>query len=314
VASSGRNQMKKSSIKVPVILGPTAIGKSAIALQIAEKLQWEILSCDSRQVYRKMDIGTAKPSKSQLESITHWLVDILDPSESYSAFGFTEEALQIIRNRAACGKTVLICGGTGLYFKCLSEGIAAPVDSDPLIREKLMKEAQIDGISVLYNQLRIKDPDSAAKIHPNDLQRIVRALTVYYQTGIPFSEIRREKKGIEELEFKVVKLTCDRQWLYERINNRVIEMINNGLLDEFMELIKQGYHEKSPGLQCVGYKELFDHYYGRCTIAEAIALIQQNSRRYAKRQITWFTHQVTGTIFDASERWEVIRDHFLGEL
>lgn len=314
MASSDRNQMKKSSIKVPVILGPTAVGKSAMALEIAEKLQWEILSCDSRQVYRKMDIGTAKPSRSQQERVTHWLVDILDPSESYSAFGFAKEALQIIRERAACGKTVLICGGTGLYFKCLSEGLSAPVDSDPLIREKLMMEAQSDGVSSLYNQLQAKDPDSAARIHPNDLQRIVRALTVYYQTGMPFSEIRREKKAAEDLEFKVVKLTCDRQWLYERINNRVIEMINNGLWDEFLGLIKQGYHEKSPGLQCVGYKELFAHYYGKCSIAEAIAFIQQNSRRYAKRQITWFTHQVNGTIFDTSESWAVIRDHFLREL
>ncbi len=314
MASSDRNQMKKSSIKVPVILGPTAIGKSAVALEIAEKLHWEILSCDSRQVYRKMNIGTAKPSLSQLGKVPHWLIDILDPSESYSAIGFTKEALQIIRNRAACGKTVLICGGTGLYFKCLSEGIAAPVDSDLLIREKLMKEAQCDGVSALYSQLRIKDPDSAEKIHPNDLQRILRALTVYYQTGIPFSEIRREKKAVEDLEFKVVKLTGDRQWLYERINNRVVEMIADGLWDEFLELIKQGYHEKSPGLQCVGYKELFAHYKGKCSISETIALIQQNSRRYAKRQNTWFTHQVSGTIFDASVSCAVIRDHFLREL
>lgn len=306
--------MKKSSIKVPVILGPTAIGKSALALEIAEKLHWEILSCDSRQVYRKMDIGTAKPSPSQLARVPHWLIDILDPSESFSAFGFTKKALNIIRDRAACGKTVLICGGTGLYFKCLSEGIAAPVDSDPLIREKLIKEAQGDGVSALYNQLRTKDPDSAAKIHPNDLQRIVRALTVYYQTGTPFSKITREKKGTEDLEFKVVKLTCDRQWLYDRINSRVIQMINNGLWDEFLGLIKQGYHEKSPGLQCVGYKELFVHYKGRCSISEAIALVQQNSRRYAKRQNTWFTHQVSGTIFDTSVSCAVIRDHFLGEL
>lgn len=314
LASSDRNQMKKGKIKVPVILGPTAIGKSAVALEIAEKLQWEILSCDSRQVYRKMNIGTAKPSPSQLAKVTHWLVDILDPGESFSAFGFTKEALQIIKNRAACGKTVLICGGTGLYFKCLSEGIAAPVDSDPIIREKLIKEAQNEGVSALYNKLLINDPDSAAKIHPNDLQRIVRALTVYYQTGIPFSKIRREKSAAEDLEFKVVKLTCDRQWLYERINNRVIEMINNGLWDEFLGLIRQGYDEKSPGLQCVGYKELFAHYNGSCSISDAIALIQQNSRRYAKRQITWFTHQVHGTIFDASVSWAVIKDHFLSEL
>jgi len=314
VASSDRNQMKKRSIKVPVILGPTAIGKSAMALEIAEKLQWEILSCDSRQVYRKMNIGTAKPSPSQLARVPHWLIDTLDPSESYSAFGFTKDALQIIRSRAASGKTVMICGGTGLYFKCLSEGIVAPVDSDPLVREKLMKEAQNDGVSALYNQLMINDPDSAAKIHANDLQRIVRALTVFYQTGIPFSKIRREKKRAEDLEFKVVKLTCDRQWLYERINNRVIEMFDNGLWDEFLGLIKQGYHEKSPGLQCVGYKELFAHYKGKCSISEAIALIQQNSRRYAKRQNTWFTHQVPGTIFDVSVSCAAIIEHFLSEL
>lgn len=297
-----------------MILGPTAVGKSAIALEIAEKLNWEILSCDSRQVYRKMNIGTAKPAPCQMERVRHWLIDILDPSESYSAFGFTEDALRIIRDRAACGKTVLICGGTGLYFKCLSEGITAPLDSDLVIREKLMSDAQNQGVSFLYNQLCEKDPDSASRIHPNDLQRIVRALTVFLQTGIPFSKMRTVKKVADDLEFKVVKLTCERNMLYERINNRVMEMINDGLWEEFHQLVAQGYHERSAGLQCVGYKELFSCFKGESSLSEAVALIQRNSRRYAKRQITWFTHQVSGTEFDAFVGYEVLIDHFLGEL
>lgn len=305
--------MFKSPIKVPVILGPTAVGKSAMALQIAEQMNWDILSCDSRQVYQKMDIGTAKPSACQLARVPHWLINVLDPSQSYSSFGFAQDAAEIIRNRAASGKTVLICGGTGLYFKCLSEEMEAPVNSDPEIRDKLMREAESCGTMVLYNQLCGNDPDSAAKIHPNDLQRIVRALTVYYQTGIPFSKIRSRKKSAGDIEFIVVKLFCDRGLLYERINNRVLEMVNSGLLYEFCELIKQGYNEKSPGLQCVGYKELFDFYNNKNTISQSVALIQQNSRRYAKKQITWFTHQVVGTIFDASVGYEIVRDHFLSE-
>lgn len=307
--------MINTQIKVPVILGPTAVGKTALSLKLAEQLGWEILSCDSRQVYKKMNIGTAKPDRNQLNKIQHWLIDIIDPDETYSAFRFAEEAEEIIRKRAAAGKTVLICGGTGLYFRSLSEGPGIQVQSDPLVREQLMKRAEVAGSLELYNELKSKDPESSVRIHPNDLQRIVRALAVYYQTGVPYSEAAgRGKKVSNDIEYEVVKIFDDRDTLYQRINKRVQEMIDNGLWGEFLELLKNGYNQKSPGLQCVGYQELFAHYRKECTMQQSIELIQRNSRRYAKRQITWFSHQVHGTVFEAHVDYSIIRDYFLSRI
>lgn len=301
--------MEETKIKIPVLLGPTATGKTELAVQLASEYGWEIISCDSRQIYRKMDIGTAKPTSEQFQKVKHWLIDIIDPSEPYSAYRFAEDSLRIIREKAFVSKTVLICGGTGMYFKILSEGMGVQVDSDPHIRDELMERGRVEGSASLHEELKIKDPESACKLHPNDLQRIVRALTVYYQAGDKISSL---KKGCapEGVEFEIVKLVDDRDRLYKRINDRVERMVRNGLLEEFQKLIDYGYDQLSPGMQCVGYKELFSVQRGECTLDTAIGTIQRNTRRYAKRQITWFTHQTGGENINSNDCYGKLKDCF----
>lgn len=241
-----------------------------------------------------MDIGTAKPSREIIASVKHWLIDCLDPSELYSVYHFANDAASIIQKLHSEGKTGLLCGGTGLYLRGLMEGIGIQEESDPALKEMLIKRAQHEGSITLHNELFEKDPVSAQKIHPNDLQRIIRALLVFYQTGVPFSSLRQVIKKTNNFEYVIVKFTMERDLLYNRINSRVDEMVKAGLYDEFEELCRRGYHEKSPGLQCVGYRELFPVTRNDSSIKDAIELIKQNTRRFAKRQVTWFSHQTPG--------------------
>jgi tRNA dimethylallyltransferase len=279
---------RKPRIIVPVLLGPTASGKTAIALPIAQSAGWEIISCDSRQVYRYMDIGTAKPLREERGRVRHWLIDVLDPSEQYSAAAFTQDALNVIRTRAKKGMVTLVCGGTGLYFESLRRGIGPQVASDPEIRETITKRAAEKGSAALHKELREKDPEAAASIHPNNVQRVVRALAVYSQTGQRISELKRLAAPPADIDFIVVALMPPRAALYERINARVEAMLDRGLWEEFTALRGRGYDERSPGLRCVGYQELFAVEQGVMSINEAAEKIKRNSRRYAKRQITWF--------------------------
>ena len=312
-ASTSPLLYRKSPIPVAVILGPTAVGKSAVAFRIAQEMGWDILSCDSRQIYRLMDIGTAKPSWEERKCVRHWMIDILNPSEEYSAGRFAREAESIIRNEAVNGKPLILCGGTGLYFRALSEGYNDRPQSDPAIRDKLMRRSQKDGVEALYKELMVVDPFSAQGIHKNDLQRIVRALALFHQTGKPPSLFSTQLKPPAGIRFIVVKMTMPRSELYERINRRVQNMIDEGLWDEFLQLRSASFGRFDPGMQTVGYKELFSVENGENSLETAIAQIQQNTRRYAKRQFTWFNNQVKGTTFNASTDWKVIRDFFLQE-
>jgi tRNA dimethylallyltransferase len=275
-------------IKVPVLLGPTASGKTAAALLIAESAGWEIISCDSRQIYRFMDIGTAKPDREELGRVRHWLIDILDPAEQYSAAAFAGDALNVIRTRAAEGKVTLVCGGTGLYFESLRKGLGPQAASDPLVRDALAQRAAEEGSAALHRELCEKDPEAAGAIHANNVQRVVRALAVWYQTGKTISALKRLAVPPEDMEFTVAVLMPERDSLYERINSRVDEMARRGLWEEFIALRERGYDERTPGLRCVGYQELFAVERGTTSMKDAVAMIKQNSRRYAKRQITWF--------------------------
>jgi tRNA dimethylallyltransferase len=241
-----------------------------------------------------MDIGTAKPTIEQLNSVKHWLVNIREPRDLYSAFDFANEALSIIQNRAAQGQGVIICGGTGLYFKALSEGFSTNVETDPDLKSELMEQGKKHGVKSLHEELKTVDLDAAMTIHENDLQRIVRALAVYHQTGVPFSKSRSKGNAPAGIEFRTIKLIMDRTLLYERINNRVDTMIASGLADECRGLLESGISTDAPGMQCVGYREWVTFFDGFRTLPETIEEIKQNSRRYAKRQSTWFSHQVTG--------------------
>ena len=245
-----------------------------------------------------MDIGTAKPRKEERERIRHWLVDILDPAEQYSAAAFVQDALSVIRSRAEKGITSLLCGGTGLYFESLRRGIGPQVASDPLIRDALTRRAAAQGSAALYRELGEKDPEAAAMIHANNVQRIVRALTVYYQTGKKISELKRLAVPPGDIDFTVVVLMPPRPMLYERINRRTDEMMRQGLLEEFTALRERGFDERTPGLQCVGYQELFAVERGELSLKEAAEKIKQNSRQYAKRQITWFRKHNSGSLLD----------------
>lgn len=281
-------------IVVPVLLGPTAVGKSWYAFELARRNGWEIISCDSRQIYRCMDIGTAKPTIEQLNNVKHWLVNIREPRDLYSAFDFANEALSIIQNRASQGQGVIICGGTGLYFKALSEGFSTNVETDPNLKNELMERGKKLGVKSLHEELAAVDPDAATAIHENDLQRVVRALAVHHQTGVPFSKSRSRGNAPAGIEFRTIKLTMDRTLLYKRINERVDAMITSGLVDECRCLLESGISTDAPGMQCVGYREWIGFFNGLHTLPDTIEEIKQNSRRYAKRQSTWFSHQVTG--------------------
>jgi tRNA dimethylallyltransferase len=290
-------------IIVPVILGPTAVGKTGFALRVAAEFGYEIISCDSRQIYRRMDIGTAKPSLEERGRVKPHLIDILDPSDPYSAFAFAEDALRVIREPRGFGKKKLICGGTGLYLHILRNG-GAPLDgADIGLRGRLQEEAAEFGAAALHERLKAADPAAAAKIHPNDLQRVLRALDVLYRRGRPPSSLQGEAGNPpEDIDFRVAVISRPRDVLYGRINGRVDAMIERGLWDEFISLREAGYGAKSPGMICVGYKELFDVESGKIDIARAAELIKQNTRRYAKRQMTWFRNKVEGALFlDAAD-------------
>lgn len=291
---------KEPVIKVPALLGPTAVGKTDVALAVAEELGLDIISCDSRQIYQYMDIGTAKPSPAQRRRVRHWLVDIVEPSQPYSAYQFAVSAAEIVRRLHSEGRQALICGGTGFYFKALTHGLGPQLPSEPELRQKYEKTLARSGPGSIFEELKAVDPETAGRIHPNDIQRIIRALNVYHSTGIPISELKRHARPPHDLEFCVTIAHLPRTMLYGRINARVDRMIDTGLWEEYRALRQRGYHRGSPGMLCVGYRELFDVEAGHLSMKEACEKIKTTTRRYAKRQITWFRHQTKGTVVDFS--------------
>ncbi len=300
--------MKK--ITVPVILGPTAVGKTQLALELAARFGYEIISCDSRQIYRHMDIGTAKPGTDQLDNVVHWFVNIINPDQSYSAHHFAQKALKIIREKDSCGKKVLICGGTGLYFYTLSRGIGVREESDTQIRTGLQQRVATEGAQALYDELSRIDPQSASKLHPNDLQRIIRALEVFYKSGKPLSLLQEISNPPSDIDFVTCIVTCSRDILYHRINLRVDGMMSAGLFDEFRLLQALGFNHNSPGMQCVGYRELFAVQRRELNLSDAIEKIKQNTRNYAKRQFTWFRNKSKGTHLDSEQAYSKLKKIF----
>ncbi len=292
--------MNKKQIRVPVILGPTAVGKTEISLHLASELDFEILSCDSRQIYRYLDIGTAKPSRVELETVHHWMIDIVDPSDSYSAYRFAQDDRAILRNDPGEAKTKLICGGTGMYFNTLCEGIGPQVASNSTFRKVYQEKAANKGKESIFRELRECDPETASRLHPNDVQRVIRALQVYHETGQPLSVFYKKNARPEDITYLIIILSLPRKTLYDRINKRVDAMVSQGLWEEFRSLQKRGYTESDPGLHCVGYKELFKVLSGEWSLSQAVEKIKQNSRNYAKRQMTWFSNKTDGIRIDLS--------------
>jgi tRNA dimethylallyltransferase len=279
-------------IKVPVLLGPTSSGKTELAIGMAQELGAEIISCDSRQVYRYMDIGTAKPTAGELRLVRHWMIDIVEPDRTFSSYQFAREAGEIIRRRTEAGKILFLCGGSGLYFKILCDGIGPSVEPDAEFRIRYAEKARLLGNQSIFEELMGVDPLTAARSSPSNVQRNIRALEIYYGAGIPLSELKTRARPPEDIDFFVMVTTPAREALYQWIDGRVDVMVKNGLFEEFRLLRGRGYDATSPGMQCLGYKELFAVERGLMPFRGAVDLIKKNTRHYAKRQITWFKHQV----------------------
>ena len=283
-----------------VILGPTAVGKTAVGLRVAEQIGGEIISADSAAVYRGMDIGTAKPTAEERARVRFHLIDVADPDEPFTAAKFRELALEAIRDIQARGKRVLIVGGTGLYLRVLLHGFSlAPPPRDPTIRKRLQQEAREQGLPALYARLQQVDPQAAARIHPNDAVRIIRALEVYEMTGKPVSEWQH--RADSELPALKLGLTMPRPLLYRRINARVDQMMAQGFLQEVQNLLSKGYNRDLPALKGLGYRHLIAYLTGEMGLEEAVALWKRDTRRFAKRQMTWFRREPGILWLDASD-------------
>ena len=272
------------------IAGPTASGKTALSIALAKELDGEVVSCDSMQVYKRMDIGTAKPTREEMDGIPHHMLSVAEPWEDFSVGKYVAMATPIVDDILARGKTAIIAGGTGLYMDALIKGNDfAPVPSTGR-REELEALADTEGIDAVIEKLRAVDPESADKLHPSDQKRIIRAMEVYLETGETITEHNRKTQlipprynpvwfGLED---------TDRATLYERIDRRVEIMLKQGLLAEIQRLLAEGVPEKATAMQAIGYKEFVDVLAGKCSIETATELVQQASRKYAKRQLTWF--------------------------
>ena len=270
------------------LAGPTASGKTALAVALARELNGEVVSCDSMQVYRRMDIGTAKPTVEDMGGIPHHMIDVAEPEEPYSVSRYCQEAAPIVEDIVSRGKTAIIAGGTGLYMDSLVSGRDfAPFPSTG-VRERLEQQADAEGMEAMAAWLRSVDPEAAERIH--DRKRLLRALEIYLETGETVTEHDRKTREMPQ-RFTPLWLGLDfaeRKTLYDRIDLRVTKMLEAGLLDEIRNLLSSGVPEKATSMQAIGYKEFVAALEGETTVEEAADRVRQSSRRYAKRQLTWF--------------------------
>lgn len=274
--------------RVYILVGPTAVGKSEIAMRIAERLDAWIISADSRQVYRYMDIGTAKPSQSDRARVKHFLIDVIDPDSTFSAGAFLEYASDIIKKSTEQNKNVLIVGGTGLYIRALVRGFdlaGTPRIDD--IRSELENKLENEGLESLVEELRICDPEAFEAIDISNPRRVIRALEIIKATGKRLHEARGSSEP-QDIKFVVIGLRRDRDSLNERIRLRTYSMLHQGWIDEVKSLMKMNYPEDSPAMSGIGYKELREYLEGIITLELAIERIITRTRQYAKRQMTWF--------------------------
>ena len=272
------------------IAGPTASGKTALAATLAKELNGEVVSCDSMQVYRLMDIGTAKPTLEEMQGIPHHMIDVAEPWEDFSVSRYCEMAAPIVDDIISRGKTAVIAGGTGLYMDALIRGNAFAPFPATGVRERLEAQADAEGMEAMLSRLRAVDPDAARRLHLSDRKRILRALEVYLETGETITEHNRKTQAVPP-RYSPLWLGLDfarRGELYRRIDLRVGLMLEQGLVEEIRGLLADGIPEKATAMQAIGYKEFVDALDGRCTIEEAADQVRQSSRRYAKRQLTWF--------------------------
>ena len=277
--------------RIPIICGPTASGKSSLALSVCRDCGGELVSLDSMQIYTEMNIGTAKPSVEEMREIPHHLVDFLPPGEEYNVSLFKAAAIATIEDILSRGKLPVLCGGTGQYVQALTLGIQyAEMENSPEVRTRIEEEIRTDGAEAVHDRLILIDSESAARIHPNNTKRLVRALEIYEITGITMSEHnRRSLSEGPSYPFTVFLIDRPREELYDRINRRVDLMMQEGLLEEVLRLKQKGLAEFPTSGQAIGYKELFSYLDGQSSLEDAVECIKRRTRNYAKRQITWFS-------------------------
>jgi len=289
--------------KIIVIVGPTAVGKTYVSVELAKKLKTEIVSADSVQIYKEMNIGSAKISENEMQGIVHHMIDIVSPDEDYSVSDFKADSEKIIDNIQLCGNIPIIVGGSGLYVNSLIYDLDfGNAKSNEKLRDYYNYYHKEHGEDALYEKLKRIDPVAAEKIHKNNVKRVIRALEVYDITGIKFSELNTDiRKASDKYECILVGLSMDRKILYERINQRVDKMISEGLIDEVKGLLEKGYTRDMVSMQAIGYKEIIDYLEGNFTFEEAVNILKRNTRRFAKRQYTWF-------LKDENVKWFHIKD------
>ena len=279
--------------KIIALVGPTAIGKTELALVVAEEFGCEIISMDSMQIYKYMDIGTAKPTVEERQRVLHHLLDFVDPAEPYNVGCYVADARRVIKQIAGRDRLPMLVGGTGLYMSRLLDGIFELPDVPKEIRDKVQKILQEKGHAYLHAELKKVDPESAARIHPHDSQRLTRAMEIWQTTGITWSRylsIEQEQRAKQRAYFDVMKigLNCDRTILYTRINKRVEIMVEEGILQEVENLLAMGYSRELNPMQSIGYKHMVNYIDKIWQWDESLAYLARDTRRYAKRQLTWF--------------------------
>lgn len=289
--------------KVIVICGPTASGKTALSIELAKKINGEIVSCDSMQIYKDMDIGTAKPTIEEMQGIKHYMLDFVSPDERYSVADYKKQAKQAIREIIEKGKVPIVVGGTGLYVDSLIYEIEyQDIEFDEKYRKQLEERSEKEGLEVLYNEAKKIDPEAITKISQNDKKRILRILEIYNATGKNKTEQEKESRKNEvEFDYKVYAISWDREKLYDRINQRVDIMIDQGLIEEVQKIYSK-YNKFPTAMQGLGYKEVLEYLEGKCNKQEMIDKIKQETRRYAKRQLTWFRKNKQTIWLDGQEK------------
>ncbi len=283
--------MKSAKPPLLAIVGPTGIGKTALAVLLSREVSMEVVSADSRQVYRGMDIGTGKPSREERAAVPHHLIDVVDPAEPYHAARFRQDALKAIEEIRRRGRLPVIVGGTGLYIRALLRGLSPAPPADPEFRAALHRRADAEGTPALHEKLRRVDPKSAARIGPHDLIRITRALEVFHLTGRPLSSLHDWGKADLPFRLLMVGLTMDRSRFYRRLELRCQEMIDRGLVGEVKTLLDRGADPGYPAIQGIGYRHMVSHLEGKWSLPEALRIMQRDTKRYAKRQWTWFRRE-----------------------
>ena len=286
--------------KVLVIVGPTAVGKTELSLKLAQVFDGEIISGDSMQVYKGLDIGTAKATKEERNLIPHHLIDIINVNEDFTVSDFQKKARQLIEDISSRGKIPIIVGGSGLYIQSVLYDYQFPTEArNETITKLLEAEVEKKGIETVYKKLVEIDPKQAKKIHPNNHRRVIRALEIYQTTGLTMTEIQQRQKITPLYDAKIIGLEMERSKLYERINQRVDDMLDKGLIEEVRQLY-EAVPESSQSISGIGYKEFIPYFTGEMELEACVEILKRNSRRFAKRQYTWFKNKMTIDWYDAS--------------